>query len=78
VTRSERVLGSLIWYQLDRAWHLVGQPRARVSRETYLGLHLWTGDALWVDATLGYRVTPADLLELSGPTFALRAILNPW
>ena len=50
----------------------------RAHVHPYLGLHLWTGDALWVDATLGYRVTPADLLELSGPTFALRAILNPW
>jgi len=44
----------------------------------YLGLHLWASDGVWVDATLGYRVTPAELFDLSGPTFALRAVLSPW
>lgn len=50
----------------------------RAQVHPYLGAHLWASDALWVDATLGYRVTPAELLDLSGPTLALRAILNPW
>ena len=50
----------------------------RAQVHPYLGLHLWASDGLWIDATLGYRVTPADLHDLSGPTFALRAILNPW
>jgi hypothetical protein len=44
----------------------------------YLGLHLWASNGVWIDASLGYRVTPAELLDLSGPTLALRAILNPW
>lgn len=50
----------------------------RAQVHPYLGLHLWSSDKLWLDATLGYRVTPADLVNLSGPTFALRAVLNPW
>jgi len=50
----------------------------RAQVHPYLGLHLWASDSLWVDATIGYRVTPAELLDLSGPTFALRAVLNPW
>jgi len=50
----------------------------RAQVHPYLGLHLWASDDIWVDATLGYRVTPSDLIDLSGPTFALRTILNPW
>jgi hypothetical protein len=50
----------------------------RAQVHPYLGLHLWASDNLWLNATLGYRVTPAELLDLSGPTFALSAILNPW
>ena len=50
----------------------------RAQVHPYLGLHLWASDSVWVDATLGYRVTPADLRDLSGPTLALRAVLNPW
>jgi hypothetical protein len=50
----------------------------RAQVHPYLGVHLWASNRLWVDATLGYRVTPAELLDLSGPTFAVRAVLNPW
>jgi hypothetical protein len=44
----------------------------------YLGLHLWASDALWINAAAGYRVVPAALSELSGPTFALTLVSNPW
>jgi hypothetical protein len=50
----------------------------RAQVHPYLGLHLWADDDIWVDATLGYRVVPAELRDLSGPTFAIRAIVNPW
>jgi hypothetical protein len=43
-----------------------------------LGLHLWAGDRLWLSASAAYRVVPAALYDLSGPTFALRAMVNPW
>lgn len=44
----------------------------------YLGLHLIAGDDIWVNATFGYRVVPARLSELTGPTAGLKVILNPW
>jgi len=50
----------------------------RAQVHPYLGLHLWASNDVWVDATVGYRVTPGELLDLSGPAFALRAIVNPW
>jgi hypothetical protein len=39
---------------------------------------LFANDDIWLNAMLGYRVVPAELYELSGPTFALTAVLNPW
>jgi hypothetical protein len=50
----------------------------RAQVHPYLGVHLWASHRLWVNAALGYRVAPAELLDLSGPTLALRAVLNPW
>ncbi|HEY2404705.1 MAG TPA: putative Ig domain-containing protein [Polyangiaceae bacterium] len=50
----------------------------RAQTRPYLGLHLWASDSVWINATVGYRVVPAELLDLSGPTFTLRAILRPW
>ena len=50
----------------------------RAQTRPYLGLHLWAGDQIWVNATLGYRVVPAELVDLSGPTATLRVIMNPW
>jgi hypothetical protein len=44
----------------------------------YLGLHLWAGHHWWLNAAFGYCVTPAELYELSGPTFGLLALFNPW
>jgi hypothetical protein len=44
----------------------------------YLGLHLWTGNTLWLNAAVGYRFVPAELATLSGPTAVLRAILSPF
>jgi hypothetical protein len=44
----------------------------------YLGLHLFAGDDLWINAAFGYRLVPAALTEWSGPSLALRAIVNPW
>lgn len=43
-----------------------------------LGLHLWASDGAWLSTALGYRVVPAGLYDLSGPTLSLRAVLNPW
>ena len=50
----------------------------RAQTRPYLGLHLFADDDLWVNAMVGYRVVPAELYELGGPTFALGAVLNPW
>jgi putative Ig domain-containing protein len=50
----------------------------RVQIRPYLGVHLWADRHVWLNAALGYRVVPAALDELSGPTLTLRAILNPW
>jgi hypothetical protein len=50
----------------------------RAQVHPYLGLHLWASDDIWVNAMLGYRVVPAELYDLSGPTFALRVVVNPW
>jgi hypothetical protein len=50
----------------------------RAQTRPYLGLHLFANDDIWLNAMLGYRVVPAELYELSGPTFALTAVLNPW
>jgi hypothetical protein len=44
----------------------------------YLGMHLWASDQLWVNAVLGYRIVPAALSDLSGPTFALTLVSSPW
>jgi hypothetical protein len=44
----------------------------------YLGLHLFASDDVWVNAVLGYRVVPARLAELSGPTFGVKLVLSPW
>ena len=33
---------------------------------------------VWVNLTLGYRVVPAGLRDLSGPTAGLVAMLSPW
>lgn len=79
---------SLEWYPARRyliphyGVDIGGLVRSEVGHRAqvhpYLGLHLWTDDDIWIDATLGYRVVPAELRDLSGPTFALRAIVNPW
>jgi hypothetical protein len=50
----------------------------RAEVHPYLGLHLWADRTLWVNLTLGYRVVPAGLRDLSGPTAGLVALLNPW
>ncbi len=50
----------------------------RAQVHPYLGLHLWAGEDIWINATFGYRVVPAELRDLSGPSFALSAIMNPW
>jgi hypothetical protein len=50
----------------------------RAQTRPYLGLHLWAGEQIWLNATLGYRVVPAELVDLSGPTATLRVIMNPW
>jgi hypothetical protein len=50
----------------------------RAQTRPYLGLHLFASTDVWLNAALGYRVVPAGLKDLSGPTFALRAIINPW
>ena len=50
----------------------------RAQARPYLGIHLFANDDIWLNAMLGYRVVPAELYELSGPTFALTAVLNPW
>ena len=50
----------------------------RAQTRPYLGLHLFASTNVWVNATAGYRVVPADLRDLSGPTVALRAVLTPW
>jgi hypothetical protein len=50
----------------------------RAQTRPYLGLHLFTGRQLWLDAAIGYRVVPAELYGLSGPTATLRAVVNPW
>jgi hypothetical protein len=65
-------------YGIDAGGLVRSRVGHRVQVHPYLGLHLWASDSLWLDATLGYRVTPAELQELSGPTLALRAILNAW
>ena len=50
----------------------------RAQTRPYLGLHLWADRHVWLNLTLGYRVVPTELVELSGPTATLRAVLNPW
>jgi hypothetical protein len=50
----------------------------RAAVHPYLGLHLWADRHVWVNLTLGYRVVPAGLRDLSGPTAGLVAMLNPW
>ena len=50
----------------------------RAQTRPYLGLHLFASTGVWLNASVGYRVVPAGLRDLSGPTLALRAILNPW
>jgi hypothetical protein len=50
----------------------------RAEVHPYLGLHLWADRTSWVNLTLGYRVVPAGLRDLSGPTAGLVALLNPW
>ena len=50
----------------------------RAQTRPYLGLHLWADRQVWLNLTLGYRIVPAELYDLSGPTLALRAVLNPW
>jgi hypothetical protein len=50
----------------------------RAQTRPYLGIHVFSNDDVWVNAMLGYRVVPAELYELSGPTFALTLVLNPW
>jgi len=50
----------------------------RAQVHPYLGLHLWADRSFWLNLTLGYRVVPAGLDDLSGPTAALTLMLNPW
>jgi hypothetical protein len=50
----------------------------RVQTRPYLGLHLWADRHVWLNLALGYRVVPAELVRLSGPTATLRAVVNPW
>jgi hypothetical protein len=50
----------------------------RAETRPYLGLHLWASNALWVNLTLGYRIVPANLADLSGPTAGLKLLLMPW
>jgi hypothetical protein len=50
----------------------------RVQTTPYLGLHLYADRHIWLNATLGYRVVPTELYDLSGPAFSLRAVVNPW
>jgi hypothetical protein len=50
----------------------------RAAVRPYLGLHLVTRDVVWLNAVLGYRVVPAELVELSGPTLGLKLVLAPW
>jgi hypothetical protein len=50
----------------------------RAAVHPYLGLHLWADRHVWVNLTLGYRVVPAGLRDLSGPTAGLAAMLSPW
>jgi hypothetical protein len=50
----------------------------RFQTRAALGLWLWSDDAVWLSAALGYRVVPAELSLLTGATVALRAQLNPW
>lgn len=65
-------------YGVDAGGLVRSEVGHRAQVHPYLGLHLWASDDIWVDGTLGYRVVPAELRDLSGPTFALRAIVNPW
>jgi hypothetical protein len=50
----------------------------RAQTRPYLGLHLWASDQIWVNLDVGYRVTPAELGHLSGPTASLGLVLSPW
>jgi hypothetical protein len=50
----------------------------RAQVHPYLGVHLWADQTAWLNLTLGYRVVPAGLRDLSGPTAGLVAMLNPW
>jgi len=50
----------------------------RAQVRPYLGLHLWADRSVWLNLTLGYRVVPAGLSDLSGPTAGLVAMLNPF
>jgi hypothetical protein len=49
-----------------------------LATRPYLGLHLVANDDLWLDAVLGYRVVPAELASLSGPTLGVKLVLAPW
>lgn len=50
----------------------------RVQTRPYLGLHFWADRRVWLNVAVGYRVVPAELEDLSGPTATLRAVINPW
>jgi hypothetical protein len=50
----------------------------RVQTRPYLGLHLWADRHVWLNLALGYRVVPAELFDLGGPTASLGVVLNPW
>ncbi len=43
-----------------------------------MGALLWASDDLWLTMSLGYRVVPAELRALRGPTLAMTAVVNPW
>jgi hypothetical protein len=49
-----------------------------VQTRPYLGVHLLASDAAWLNVALGYRVVPARLAELGGPTLGLKLVLAPW
>jgi hypothetical protein len=79
---------SLEWYPARRyliphyGVEVGGLVRSEVAHRAqvrpYLGLHLWADEDVWINATFGYRIVPAELRDLSGPSFALSAVMNPW
>jgi hypothetical protein len=50
----------------------------RAAVRPYLGTHLFASDDWWLNAVLGYRVVPAELVDLSGPTLGVKLVLAPW